>query len=482
VELEERSFSLSGLDRAGEALELSNVGAGEIEVELVSFNGHAVFHTRDDVWAEIESLAPDPFDDSLATRIFRFVDDNHAHADPLTSRFGWLLAPPHFFNSAGLGMCGQASDLMAGLAGERGIPARVWAVNEHVVSELFVGGAWRMYDADYGVYFGDRARGIASVAQLEADGTLMTEPEWRMETRFDPYTSYYAGLFTSGADNHVRPTSESTLLVPRVRFRLPPGGSLRFPGRFAPPPPDRNGAPTVSHGDLALRWPPGATGPLTNGLILHTLRGAGTLELAGRRYSVGSASLQTIIDQRTSSLDTLRVRESSEPLEVLYLVNPLRWQVEAENELVLRATPAAELALAAGPGQSPDDDLDADGIPDAEDGCPRSADPLQRDADTDGAGNACDADFDQSGRPDSADLEALRACRIGGAPPASDPACTESDLDGDGTVDADDELRWTAIAGYVPSTTSGCGIGGELVPALIALQAAFAAARRRTAP
>ena len=474
--LEARRLRLSGLDPTRDALELSNVGGSAVDLELVSLNGRAIFHDGSELWAEIEALPPDPFADSLATRIFRFVFDNHAHADPLTNNFSWLLAPPLFFNSAGLGMCGQASDLIALLASERGIPARVWAVNDHIVSELFSDGAWHMYDADYGVFFGNRAGGVASVAELEADGTLITSPEWTMATRFPPYTSDYAALFTNSTGNATRPAQPSTFPVARVRLVLPPGGSVRFPGRFAPPPPDRTGAPSLAHRDLALRWPPGVTGPVAEGLILHTLRGAGTLELAGRLYAVGSAALQTTIDQRFWSLASLRVRETSEPLETLYLLNPSRFFAQADNELDVRVTPGARLALGVAPASDPADDLDGDGVADVEDDCPRAADPAQLDADGDGVGNACDADLDQNGRFDATDLAALRACRAGVAPPPSDPTCAESDLTADGVVDANDELRWNAVSGYVPGASAACGIGPELLPILLALQAAAARA------
>jgi len=48
-------------------------------------------------------------------------------------------------------------------------------------------------------------------------------------------------------------------------------------------------------------------------------------------------------------------------------------------------------------------DSDGDGVPDAEDNCPATANPDQADTDHDGQGNACDPDDDNDGVPDDAD-------------------------------------------------------------------------------
>jgi len=78
-----------------------------------------------------------------------------------------------------------------------------------------------------------------------------------------------------------------------------------------------------------------------------------------------------------------------------------------------------------------DDDIDADGIPDAMDNCPFVANGDQADLDQDGVGDACDADLDNDGFPSSSDCDD----RNPAVNPAAIEACDGLDNDCDGQVD-----------------------------------------------
>lgn len=111
---------------------------------------------------------------------------------------------------------------------------------------------------------------------------------------------------------------------------------------------------------------------------------------------------------------------------------------------VLVGDPLARIEPATGDGAARRaDDLDGDGIPDAEDNCPRQPNPDQRDTNGDGYGNRCDADVDDDGMVDSSegaiyplsargDLEAITLTARNG------PYDPDHDLDGDGRVDERD--------------------------------------------
>jgi len=488
-ELEPRVFTFTVSDPEGAALTIQNRGPAPALVEPQAWNGQALLHDLADLHAEIDALAPEA-DGSLATRIFRFVASNRQHDMPLTWNFRWLLSPTLFFNSSGVALCGEFADLIKLLAGQRGLSARVWRLGGHVVAEVWSAGRWQMYDADYSVYFLNRSGQIASVPELEADPTLITSPVVTLPlSHWNPYTSSYAALFSSTADNWVRPPPVTPDPARRVRFTLPRGASLRLPGRQATPPLNQlDELPAYSDwADLTLRLPAGFQGEIENPLIVHTLRGSGRVAIGSTTYQIGSDELQAAIDARSDALERITLLESDTAVELLYLLNPLRSRMLASGSLVLDATPGADLDVRVVAAGDPSTDTDADGVPDdgegneivgdapcahgqssgCDDSCLGDANPAQLDADADGRGNACDGDFDQDELVTGSDGAVLASCRQGGSP-AQDPGCLESDLDENGRVDAADSERFLELGG--PGAPGmACGLGVELAPILLAL-------------
>lgn len=104
---------------------------------------------------------------------------------------------------------------------------------------------------------------------------------------------------------------------------------------------------------------------------------------------------------------------------------------------------AGPIIDAAPPDMAPAADRDGDGVPDATDNCPDTANPDQADKDSDGAGDACDSD------PDVANFRLRRGSLV---------------LVGGRSVDAERTQRATGRAGQGESTGPRFRLRGGLAP------------------
>ena len=99
-------------------------------------------------------------------------------------------------------------------------------------------------------------------------------------------------------------------------------------------------------------------------------------------------------------------------------------------------------------GSSAPPDGDSDGVPDATDNCPVTANADQADEDSDGQGNACDVDDDNDGQSDDDEL-ACGSDPLNASSTATDtdidnlPDCVDPDDDGDGVRDTEDNCPAT---------------------------------------
>lgn len=95
-------------------------------------------------------------------------------------------------------------------------------------------------------------------------------------------------------------------------------------------------------------------------------------------------------------------------------------------------------------------DADADGIADAVDNCRDHANASQRDTNSDGFGNVCDADLNNDAVVNVVDLSILRSQFF------SDDADPDADLDGDGTVALSDLAIMRQLFFLPPGPQGAC--------------------------
>jgi hypothetical protein len=79
-----------------------------------------------------------------------------------------VLDPVLFFNSYGITFCSMISEMNCSLWEAAGYLARPRHIHDHVVSEVFYGGDWHMFDNDFCNYFLEADGTVASVNELHA--------------------------------------------------------------------------------------------------------------------------------------------------------------------------------------------------------------------------------------------------------------------------------------------------------------------------
>ena len=139
----------------------------------------------------VNSLALDLLSpEQKAIVLWKFVTNwtDHGHPEALVEHHYY--SPALMVNGIEEGLCDKRSAALANLAEYAGIPARVYDLKKHVVTELFYNNAWHMFDADKGIFYRRQDGDIADVAYLNANPQVISAqtkniegwvPQWRNE-------------------------------------------------------------------------------------------------------------------------------------------------------------------------------------------------------------------------------------------------------------------------------------------------------------
>ncbi|HEX9059384.1 MAG TPA: dockerin type I domain-containing protein [Clostridia bacterium] len=355
------SYSVVTDDSTNSAIEITNTSNESVDFSMY-MNGKSLFQSDNEVLAEIRSMPDKVSNEPIERKIWRFVRDNRSHLTPFTI-YRWGHSPQLIFNSIGFGFCDDSAAVFCRLAECAGLQARVWALDGHVVPEVYVAGKWEMYDPDYGVYFKNRANEVAGLEELATDHTLITSPAERIDVptgmTYYQYSEGYANLFSHN-DKSVSDWYDTVIDIKDQRFNLVPGAKIKI-GENAEPPILSLGvtAPTSSKGvsqysQLGIIIPQGNNGAVINPpLVLQEVEGNGqfTVESMGddstiSSFTFGTAELNDFINNINDSnkpekygrpyyIKSIKIISSDSPIEFVYLLNPLRFSVKDSNSIVM---------------------------------------------------------------------------------------------------------------------------------------------------
>jgi hypothetical protein len=304
----------------------------------LAWNGRKIYETREEM--ATDAMATAGIDQqSRALALWQFVRDNTYHGLPLADST-WENDPLLLINSIGWGYCDDVAGALVHLARAGGLESRVWALNGHVAPEIKVNGAWQLLDPDLAVYYKNDLGTITGVEELQLRPDLITNP---IDPLYLPASSYYgyqpfiAVIYGSASDNAVWLDDE--IGVPDVSgtFALPPNAKLKFPAIWTETVSDSGGFQPTVYASVKLILPAGFSGTFRLPLVAKEITGAGRLRVMGRDFDIGSDSLNEFLQRYWIFAPEIEVFSSSEPTEIVMLVNPKGASLREDNEVKLKS-------------------------------------------------------------------------------------------------------------------------------------------------
>lgn len=212
----------------------------------------------------------------LWQRAWRYVVERRRHGEPISGgRF--FHQADLFMRSVGAGYCDDVATVLHWIWRGLGHEARVVGLGGHVVPEIHFDGRWQLYDPDFAVFYYNRAGKVASVAELAADPSLMTDPSDPILSRDDvAYSGELAALYASTSDNLVEPYLSAAPVEPMNNMlTVPRGGYLELVSARDYVMPTIDPSVGVALVPLKLWFPPGYVGTVSLPLVLADISGNG---------------------------------------------------------------------------------------------------------------------------------------------------------------------------------------------------------------
>ncbi len=178
---------------------------------------------------------------------------------------------------------------------------------------------------------------------LQSDASLVSAPVNAIfaGTSYDfPYSLEVADIYGSPVDNHVGEKQ----FIPETEFQfqklvLPPGAVLKYPGRWTPTVQgvaDKESRLIDLYLQAKLTTPVEYTGEVVIPWVLWEVRGAGRVRIGTREFDVGSPELLEYIREPEEQITTIEVMRADSPIEFIFFVNALRYQLQAQNDVRLK--------------------------------------------------------------------------------------------------------------------------------------------------
>ncbi len=334
---ESETFSLDATDTDNSIL-LTNQSTVPARFTM-RFNGNISVNTQDLVQQIRDFEVPGEPDMPDYEKAYHYLMEFHGHDRPLTGRT-WMHEPSLYLNSIGAGLCDDAASALKLIWNGMGYESRVWLLSGHVVSEVYTGERWEMYDADLRlVYYNDDMQ-VAGVEELMENPHYIYSPKVRFDQADGSGVSHSkrtASFFWTTENNRVCTACTTNLPERDLVFEIPAGGTLQV-GEITPERDLPNSlVQTSSLGLLTVTIPANSTGSLNIPLVLYDISGGpdDSVQLGDATFSLGTdAAFSHLNDEGTDSrFDAVTYANNSEPIQVHYLMNKQLTELLDQNVL-----------------------------------------------------------------------------------------------------------------------------------------------------
>jgi hypothetical protein len=338
-----------------QAITITNTSGHDVAFDLTN-NGHLLATTGDQLVQEVQSLPDEIPGEPFERKLWRYVRDGSYWFDPLTASY-WQHDPLLFLNSVGFGYCDDLTAVFATMAKKAGYAARGWDLRGHVVPEVWIDGRWAMYDPDLAVYYQDTDGHVANVGELSDDPSPIVSPIAPVSSWSWPYSQEVADIYATTANNVLVQPDAFVDAHDAERLRLTPQATITYPGRWTPSPTTIYGTTSSAMPQLRLQLPAGFNGTVDWPLVPWDVQGEGLVRVGDVTYDAGSseltAALQSVVSLPlgASLPRSIEVVEATGSLAVIYLLNPLRFSLQAKTSVTVRSLDAwaLDVQLAAVP-------------------------------------------------------------------------------------------------------------------------------------
>lgn len=315
--------------------EFTNIGKSTA-VFTISMDGMQLM-SEDEINNTIDSLYGDSINKN--EKVWRFVSEYTLHLDYIIGK-SWLFDPVLLINSGG-SLCGFRAAAMTNLLTRKGIFARSWDLNGHVITEVLNKGSWQVFDPDLGVVYRNAKGEIYSYDELCQNPSLITQPI-AITSILDvcdsiQATSERTARKYSSTDDNVffHSSSPEKIQDKQWVFTLPPGAVLSFPV---------SDTMTDNKKSLAvLRVPPKWTGKIQMPLYPYDHSQGATLFVGNG--SPGASNEEWIlfmsgIDEYDGNID---VKNNPNGLIIRFYINPIIYMPNPINNIHLEGMHASKV-------------------------------------------------------------------------------------------------------------------------------------------